>query len=322
MRYGKIPYVDRPFSRFVLGTSVKGMQNGRNSDGVLDGALELGITAIDTARGYGRSEYVLGEWMERRGVRGQIVLISKGGLDGVLGNRRVSEKNIRGDLEKSLNALRTDSIDLYFLHRDNSRYEAGEIAEWMDALVREGKIKAWGVSNWTFRRIREAIEYAGAHGLQPPSASQIHYGLAATELGGWRGCLSLTGEKNAEARAWYESTQFPVTAYSPLGRGMLSGKFKSGDYAGARRAMDGAARRGFLSAENMERLRRTEELSEKTGRSVPQLALAWALASAMNVSVIIGSGRRQSLERNLPALDVELTPGECAYLNLEKDTAE
>ena len=320
MQYATIPFVGKSVPRLVFGTAVPYIQWGGDCDALFDAALAAGVTAFDTARCYMRSENVLGGWMERRGVRDKIVLITKGGLDGMFGVKRLRDKCIRADLQASMSALKTDFIDLYFLHRDDPSVPAGEIVERMNALIAEGKIGAYGASNWTHERIEAAQEYAYRRGLQPFSASQPHFGLAEAVREPWKGCLSLTGAKQAAARAWYARTGLAVLAYSPLGRGMLSGKFKSGDAVGAKKAMDGAARRGFLSAENMERLRRTEEIAAQTGYTVPQLALAWALGSEMNVFAVAGTSRVQGLEGDLSAIDIVLTPAQRAYMDLKTES--
>ena len=320
MKYGEIAYIKNPVPRIILGTAVPAVQWGKNCDELFDAALEAGVNAIDTARCYMRSESVIGEWMERRGVRDKIFLISKGGLDGVLGNKRLSQRCIRADLHRSLKALRTERIDLYFLHRDDPSRDAGEIAGTMNALIAEGKIGAYGASNWTHERIEQVQEYAYKHRLQPFSASQPHYSLAEAVRMPWQGCLTLTGAKRASARAWYRSSGMAVLAYSPLGRGLFSGKFSSADLAGARRAADAAGRRGFFTEENFERLRRCEEIAKRRGLTVPQTALAWVLGSEMNVFAIVGTSRVDGLRADLPAADVALTPAERAYMNLQSET--
>lgn len=320
MKYGEISYVKKPVPRIILGTAVPYIQWGKNCDELFDTALEAGVTAIDTARCYMRSENVVGEWMERRGVRDKITLISKGGLDGFLGNKRLHEKCIRADLKTSLTALRTERIDLYFLHRDDPSKGVDGIVETMNALIAEGKIGAYGASNWTYERIEAAQEYAYKKGLQPFSASQPHFSLAEAARMPWSGCLTLTGAKQAFAREWYARSNLVVLAYSPLGRGLFSGKFRGDDPRGAKRAMDAAARRGFYSEENFERLRRSEEMAEKLGLTVPQVALAWVLGAEMNIFAVVGTSRGAGLLADLPATEVALTPEQRAYMNLQSES--
>ncbi len=319
MKYGKIDFVEKPVSRLILGTAVPYIQWGNDCDELFDAAYAAGITTFDTARCYMRSESILGKWLEKRNLYDKVVIQTKGALDGFFGNKRVNEKCIRRDLQSSAAALRTNFIDIYLLHRDDEKKDVGEIVEVMNTLVAEGKIGAFGGSNWTHTRLEEANEYAYKHNLQPFSLSQPHFGLAEAVKMPWAGCLSVTGKNNGESRAWYARTGFALTAYSPLGRGVFSGKFKSDDIRLAKKVLDGAAKTGFLYPENIERLRRTEKIAAETGYTVAQLALAWTLLQDMNVFVIVGSSRAASVKQNLTALDISLTDGQLAYMNLQAD---
>lgn len=319
MKYGEISYVKRPVSRLISGTLFPAAQWGRNCDEIFDAAYASGVTAFDTARCYMKSESVLGSWIERRGLRDKITLITKGGVEGAFGIKRVNEKCIRADLERSMSALRTNFIDLYFLHHDDEKKDVGEITEFMNALIAEKKIGAYGASNWDYTRIEESNEYAYKHNLQPVSASQPHFGLARAVKEPWKDCVTLTGKEQVAARTWYASSHMPVTAYCPLGRGMLSGKFKSNDYKGAKKAMDGAARRGFLYPENMERLHRAEIIAAETGHTVAEISLAWTFNQNLNVFIVAGCGSVRSIKQNAVAVDILLTDKQCAYLNLETD---
>ncbi len=153
---------------------------------------------IDTARSYaswlpggaGASERTIGRWLEREGRehREHIFLGTKGclmprGYNSTRGD--LSPERIRRELEESLEALRTDYVDLYWLHRDEEERDAGEIMESMNCLVREGRIRYFGVSNWKASRILEADACASARGLQPISASQIQFGFGICTPGRW-----------------------------------------------------------------------------------------------------------------------------------------
>lgn len=314
MRYGKIEGIGKPVSRLILGTAVGRMQQGKDSCEVFDAALRAGINAVDTARCYQRSEKVIGDWLVRSGKREEVVLISKGGDYGLFGECRLDEKHVRADLDRSLSALQTDYVDLYFLHKDDDRRPAGEFVELLASLRAEGKIRTYGVSNWHYTRIEEANEYAYAHNLPPMSASQPQYSLAVAEREPWRGCYSLTGKNHVRERAWYAETQTAILAYCPLGRGLFSGKFTSADRTNLRKAMDGAARRAFVSERNFEILRRAEEVAGLLGVSVSAVALAWLFAREENVFPVVGCGTVPSVLRNLAATEISLTSDQLAYL--------
>ena len=223
---------------------------GQDADEMLDAAVGNGINAFDTARNYGGAEASLGRWLKKRGVRGEVVLLSKCAHPDERGSR-VNERAIREDFARSQEALGTDYIDIYLLHRDDERVPVGEIVELLNAMHREGKIGAFGGSNWTHERLAAANEYARSRGLIPFAASSPNFGLAHQMCDPWGGgCVTISGAENGAAREWYRKTQLPVIAYSSLGRGFFSGKFRSGERARARKVLDAVARKAYDCEEN------------------------------------------------------------------------
>lgn len=315
MQYGKIEGLDKPLSRIIFGGSGKGMRCGVCCDEALDAAFAAGINTFDTARGYGGSERALGSWIARRGLRDKTVVITKGGLHGLLGNNRVNEKCVRADMARSLEALGLDCVDIYLLHRDNPKREAGEAVELLNDLRDRGYVSSFGVSNWRYRRIEQANEYAYRRGLRPLSVSEPHFSLAAAGRWTWIGCTSVTGDE-AELK-WYKSTGFPLIAFSPLGGGFMSGAVKSGDKRSAAK-LSHAMRVTFASDENFARLRRAEELSAQLGCSVAQTALAWVLSQDMQTYAIAGSERPENIKKNSEAADIRLTAAQLEYLSSGK----
>ncbi len=312
MQYFNLDNLKTPISRIILGTSTKPCCNGENCDEVFNEALKLGITTFDTARVYGQSEETLGDWMERTGVRESVNIISKGGHHTPLLRKRVNRKEIFSDLETSLGKLKTEYIDLYLLHRDDVSVPVGEIVQTLNEAYAQGKIKAFGGSNWTVRRIEEANEYAYAHGLQPFLVSSPYYGLADMKESFFAyGLVGLTGEKKQADRSWYQDNQMPVVAYSTLGGGLFSGKVQ---------------RRGdlrpfwvcssFGGKENFQRLERAKEVAKRKGCSLSQLAIAWSLHGEMNVFPIVGASKVKHLQSAVEGLEIVLTEEEYAYLSL------
>ena len=266
MHYGTIKGVDRQVSRIFLGTASAPFSTGGDGSELLEAALEQGINAIDTARVYGLSENSLGRWLEQPGNREKVVLLSKCGHPAEDGTRRVRAGEMKKDLETSLEALRTDYVDIWLLHRDDPEIPVGEIMDTFQEMKEKGRIRAFGGSNWTRRRIQEANEYAAAHGLQPMTASSPQFGLANQVTDPWGGnCVTISGPAGEEDRKWYRESGMPVIAYSSLGRGMMSGRVRSGDPEGARQILDSFAQKGFLYPENLERLRRCEKLAAEKG---------------------------------------------------------
>ena len=317
MEYRSISQVRLPVSRIILGCASDGFNGGKDMSAVLDAALAAGINTLDTARVYAQSEHVIGQWLGKH--RDEVVIVSKCAHPSLLHPMRLTEKDIRKDLETSLRELGTDRIDIYLLHRDHPSVEPGAMIEIMNALKAEGKIDAFGASNWTYERFRQAQEYAEKHSLVPFSVSSPHYSLArqqADPYGG--GCVSLTGDENAAARRWYAETQTPVFAYSSLGRGLLSGKLKSADAARAGKVLDVFAMKGYGCKDNFERLARCEELAEKKDCTVAQIAMAWLYAQPINTFAIVTMSSPARIQENIEALSLNLTEEERRYLNLDK----
>jgi aryl-alcohol dehydrogenase-like predicted oxidoreductase len=322
MKYGKILNVDLPVSRILMGTASEPFQSGGDASEILDAMFELGITAIDTARNYGLAEKSVGDWMEKRGNRDRVVILSKCAHPDEFSSRRISEKDIREDFAVSTALLKTDYIDIYLLHRDVRDVDVSVPVEVLNALHSEGKIRAFGVSNWTLDRIMEANEYAAAHGLIPFSVSSPNYSLAYQAEDMWGGSVTISGPENKAVRDWYAETRMPVVAHSPMARGFFSGRFTSGDREAAAASLDEFARKGFYFEENFERLRRCEIMASRKGCTVAQLSVAWLFSSPMDMFAAISTSSPQRMAQNIAALDIDLTPAERDYLDLVTDSID
>ena len=311
MEYGKIAGSDASVSKIVFGCGGARMWAGEDLSDVLDAAVEAGINAFDTARVYGKSEESLGRWLASRDRRG-IFVITKGCHPSEDWVPRVGEKCLREDLFRSLDALKTDHVDLYFLHRDDERVPVGEVVEALNAQVEAGRIRAFGGSNWTHARIEEANAYAAAHGLFPFAASSPYFGLAVQLAAPVPGCLSIAGKENAEAQAWYRAKQFPLFAYSSLAGGFFSGKVKTEQGEAAVLASAGPV---YGCAENAERLARAERLAVQKECSVAQVALGWIFAQGLNIFALASASTPERVYAN--ARPAVLTQEEADYLDLK-----
>lgn len=321
MYYKTIPYVSSEVSEIFFGTATKDMQAGKNVNDLLDAIFDMGVNAFDLARNYGSAEKSFGYWLEARKNRDKVVILSKGGHPSVFGKKRINEKEIRKDFEESCRELHTDYIDIYLLHRDDPSVEVGEIVEVLNTMHAEGKIGAFGGSNWTHQRIAEANTYASEHGLIPFSVSSPNFGLAEQVNDPWGGgCVTISGPQNEDARAWYREQNMPVIAYSSLGRGFFSGKLKSSDEGHERGILDSAARKGYCCSQNYERLRRCEELAAQKGVTVSQIALAWIFAQDINTFAVVSTTKPERMRQNIAALSLALTPEEAAYLDLKRNS--
>ncbi|MCR5102603.1 MAG: aldo/keto reductase [Butyrivibrio sp.] len=315
MEYRKVEGVAKPVSRIVFGTASDAFMDGKDQSELLDAALDAGINTIDTARKYGLAEKSIGIWLEKRDVRDKIVILSKCAHPSVIGKKRVNEKAIRRDFSISSKYLGIDYIDIYLLHRDDPDVGVEVSVEVFNAMHAEGKIGAFGASNWTHERIDEANEYAYSHNLIPFTVSSPHYSLARQVADPWGGgCVSITGDENKEARLWYQENQMPIFAYSSLGRGLLTGKLKSEDAAMANKYLDKFAIKGYGCEDNYTRLKRCEELALKKGCTVSQIAMAWLYQQPENTFAVATMSSPKRIKENVEALSITLSEEEREYL--------
>ena len=302
-------------SPLFFGTAMAPVMTGEEGAfELLDGVIASGVNAFDCARSYGKAEETLGQWIRERGCRDRVVLLTKGG-DIREGRVEVNRQVIREQLARSLETLQTDCIDIYLLHRDDPNTPVEEMIDALNEARRAGQIRLFGVSNWTCRRIEEANRYAVQNGLEGISVSSPNFGLARQMKDLWGGgCVTLSGPENEDARTWYRENRMPVIAYSSLGRGFFSGRFRAGDYDGARRVLDSYARTGYLYEENMARLKRAEEMAERYGVTVPEIAMRYIFGSGMNLYAVVSTASVERLKMNLRAAEQPLTGEEVKYL--------
>lgn len=275
--------------------------------GFADRYVAAGGNCLDTARVYcgGESEALVGRWLKRSGRRHDLVLSTKGchpPLDN-MSRSRLSRQEMAHDLDESLCALGTDCVDLYWLHRDDPSLPAGEIIESLNELVKAGKIRAPGCSNWTARRIEEANRYAAAHGLRGFAASQIQWSLAETREEIY-GDYAIVVMSDAE-RAFYARSGLPVFAYHAQAGGYFS-KLA----AGGPESLSEKTRRRFDSPGNRERLPRLQSLARRHGVSLSAAALGYISCNRLPAVAIMGFSSPTQLAEGLEAASLALTPEE------------
>ena len=320
MVYTKIPYVSKPVSKMVFGTAIGSMMKGQNEFELLDAVFASGITTFDTAADYGDSEASLGSWITARNLRDQVVVITKG-ANTTKWRTRLTVHDIMADFLTSQAKLQTDTVDLYFLHRDDPAVPVGPIVELLNSLHDEGKIGAFGGSNWTVQRIEQVNEYAYKKSLIPFTISSPNYSLAVMAADPCGDSVTLSGDKNRAARDWYRQNQMPIFAYSSLARGFMSGRIKSHELTRAHELIGlGGLEYGF--PENFERLRRAEILAEKKGVSVPQIAFAWIYNQPLNIHPITSPINTVQLQQSIAAMHLALSEQEMLWLNLQRETIE
>lgn len=328
MHYKKIQYVDKPISPIVFGTATPilfaAIDESRSdieecrqkAFALMDDVFAAGINCFDCSDHYG--EEILGEWIELRGIRDKAVIFSKCAHPNKWRDR-VTDFDILYDVHNALKKLRTDYIDIYMLHRDNPSVPVGAIVDTMNRLYDEGKIGAFGGSNWTHERIAEANEYAAKHSLIPFTVASPNFGLAEQVDNPWVGqCTSLSGPQNAASRQWHLDNNIAVFAYSTLARGFFSGAFKSDEPEKAKQILDEAGIKGYFCESNLERLRRAEILANEKGVSVAQIALAWLFASPLNTFLLTSPVNQTQINQNVSSENIKLTNDEFLWLDLQK----
>jgi len=319
MRYGEIPGVGKPVSRIAQGTTMISREEIDEGLALLDATFEAGITLYDTAYIYGEdNERIPSEWVHSRGVRDQFVMLGKGAHPDAEGNH-CNPEDIAQQLHASLDHMGFDYIDLYVLHRDDPDVPVGEIVGALNEHVREGKIHAFGGSNWSYQRLREANAYAEANGLVPFAVSNPNFSLAICYKPVWEGCLSIQGPDGEAARRWYADTHMALVTWSSVARGFFSGRFTRADYEEKKELLDECTRESFCTPDNFQRLDHAYELAAAKGATVPQVALAYVLDHPLNIFALVGAASPEEVRSNLGALEVGLSPEELAWLNLESD---
>jgi aryl-alcohol dehydrogenase-like predicted oxidoreductase len=303
----KIGSSDLDVSRLCLGANVFGWTADRDTSfAVLDAYTAAGGNFIDTSDSYmwripgnsgGESETIIGDWTADRGNRDDVVIATKvGSLPARPG---LSAANITAAVEDSLRRLRTDRIDLYYAHKDDPDTAQEETLDAFDGLVRAGKVRALGASNFSAERLRSALEISARDGLASYVALQPHYNLLE--------------------RAEFETELAPVLAseglaclpYYGLAKGFLTGKYRGATVDSVR--AEGAM--AYLDERGKRTLAVLDEIAAGHEVPVAAVALAW-LADQPTVAAPIASARTpEQLADLLPVLDLRLTGDELRLLS-------
>ncbi|MXZ39049.1 MAG: hypothetical protein F4Z19_12535 [Holophagales bacterium] len=319
MTYRPFAAPARHLPRLILGTMPL---NGDTStsqgdaDALLDAAFENGICAVDTGHVYGggASERAVGSWLERRGLADDVFVLSKGCHPDAAGPR-VNPKALDQDLSESLDRLRLPAVDLYMLHRDDPAVPVDEMVDAFAEQLAAGRLRAYGLSNWTRARIEEACDYAEANDRPLPAASSPNFSLADQVRDPWGGgCVTLTGAAAADDRDWHRRTGMAIFAWSSLARGLFSGRVTRRALAAEPGLVDDACRAAYVHEVNLARLDRVIEFAEAGGASVPQIALAWVLAQDLPLHAIVGAATQQEVEDLAAAVALSLTDEEEKWL--------
>jgi aryl-alcohol dehydrogenase-like predicted oxidoreductase len=297
VRHVRLGQTNLQVSAIALGTWAFGGDWGaadlQDSKDAIHHALELGINFFDTAQGYGFgvAEQLLGDALRERTSREDVIIATKGGLrmDGDHLVRDASRQWLRKGVESSLSSLGTDYIDLYQVHWPDPNTPPEETGQALEELVKEGKIRHAGVSNYDVEQMQSLARFGPVETLQPP------YHLFRRDIE--ETILPYTAEHD-----------IGVLVYGPLAHGLLSGRMtesmtfapddwrsKSSDFTGE------TFRRNLAVVERLKGFARERDVS------LPQLAVAWTLANLAVQVAIVGARRPSQLDGTAPAADIKLS---------------
>ncbi len=321
MQYGHVVGIEKPISRLVQGSIMISTKEYERSAALLDEIFALGCNCFDTAHVYGNGdvERAFGRWVNERGIRDKLVIFGKGAHHSQ-DRKRVTPWDITADIYDTLARMQVDSIDLYLLHRDDPDLPVGPIVEVLNEHKAAGRIRAFGGSNWSHDRIREAHLYAVSHALTPFAASSPNFSLADQINPPWEGCISISGPSRRAARDYYRDNQTPLFTWSSLAGGFFSGRLRRDNLATFETYMDKLAVTSYASEENFQRLDRVQQLAEEHNMSIPQIAMAYVMSQPLNIFALVGCQTSAEFEANMAAADLRLSEQDCAWLDLRADS--
>jgi aryl-alcohol dehydrogenase-like predicted oxidoreductase len=301
MPFGKIPGLDKPVSKFIFG-ALTAHGSYAKAQVLFDHWLEVGGNTLDTGFVY-RSDAILGQWLESRGVREDLVIIAKGAH-----TPHCNPEGLTRELLVSLEQLKTGYTDIYIMHRDNEDIPVGEFIDVLNEHVAAGRIRVFGGSNWSPERFMEANAYAAANGKQGMAILNNNLSLARMVDPVWPGCLHMSG---SSSRAWLEKEQVAHMAWSSQARGFFTERT---DREIAKPGYDTGLRRCWISEDNLQRRKRCIELAEKKDVLPINIAAAYVLSQPFESYALIGPETIHEMETSLPALDIHLTQEEINWL--------
>jgi aryl-alcohol dehydrogenase-like predicted oxidoreductase len=309
MQYRKFGRTGLTVSHLCLGTMTFGLQTEEDvSRRILDTAADAGVNFIDTADVYplgadgsvaGRTEEIVGRWL--KGKRDRFILATKavGKMGPSAWDQGASRKHLLDAIDASLRRLGTDYVDLYQLHSDDANTPLDETLEALDVIVRSGKARYVGVSNFLAYRLARALGRADVLGVARFVSVQPRYNLLFRQIE--RELLPLADEE-----------QLAVMPYNPLAGGLLTGKHRVDAAPTSGRFTETVGKAGAMYQERywhqreFETIEKLKAIATPTGESLTRVSLAWVLANPLITSAIIGASRAEQLSDTLAASELVL----------------
>ena len=310
MKYRQIGSSDLTVSEISLGSwlTYGGGVGDAQARACVDAAFDVGINFIDTANVYslGAAEEFLGDALQSR-PRDSYVLATKlyFPMDDTGENQGLSRGQVHKQIEESLRRLRTEYVDLYQCHRYDTGTPLEETMEALTDVVRSGKARYIGFSEWTAPQIQASVDLSRERNLEKFVSSQPQYSML------WR-------EPEAEVIPLSQANGISQIVWSPLAQGALTGKYRPGAPApaGTRATSErmGRLMSRWLEEDVLERVQRIVPVAERLGITVAQLALAWVLREENVASAIVGASRPGQVRDNAAASGIDLDPETLAEL--------
>lgn len=306
MNYRRLGRTGLKVSELCLGTMQWGWTTDEASGHeVMDAFMEAGGNFIDTADVYttwardnpgGVSEEIIGRWMKARGNRNDVVLATKvrGRMWEGPNGEGLSRAHIMRACEDSLRRLQVETIDLYQTHAFDSETPIEETLDALDTLVRQGKVRYIGCSNYPAWRLMESLWASDREGVARYNSLQPHYNLLHRD------------EYERELRAVCVEFGIGVIPYSPLAAGFLTGKYTRANVPGSERLSN--IRERYFNDRGWNALDTVRAVADETNAPPTAVALAWLLAQPGMTAPIIGANSVEQLQASLAAVDLKLAP--------------
>jgi aryl-alcohol dehydrogenase-like predicted oxidoreductase len=318
MKRTAITNTDLQCSNIVLGSVEMGSGlSEQESFRLMDAYADGGGNMVDTAEVYGNwlpdeknvSETIIGKWMKQRRNQSELIVTTKGGHPDLsaMHTPRVTPEQIVIDLEGSLRRLQVETIDLYWLHRDDPSRPVGGILETLNDQIKAGKIRYFACSNWQTSRIAEAHSYAVEYGIQGFSASQVWWSLA--EINHAKVLDTTLAIMDDEMNIYHRKTRMPLFAYSSQARGLFT-KMESATAA----KTDFKISELYNLSENEIRYEKLRRLAGELSVSISKIVLAYIHSQPFPSFAVIGSRTQDQLLDSMGSSEISLTADHLKFL--------
>jgi aryl-alcohol dehydrogenase-like predicted oxidoreductase len=313
MQYSRLGNTGLIVSRLAFGAMTFGSDpsisaiykvDQENARAMIERSIEAGVNFFDTADGYagGQSETMLGQALGPR--RLDVVVATKVGFRSgePITQAGLSRRHILASCDQSLNRLNTDYIDLYIVHKEDPFTPLEETLEALNDIVRTGKVRYLGFSNWSAWKAATALQMQKERGWAQFSSGQMYYSLVGRDV-------------EHEVAPFMRYAGLGMTVWSPLAGGFLSGKYTRENLKDTENRLAGFDFLPFDKESGFSVVEKMREIASRHEVSVAQIAIGWLIAKPIVSSVIIGASKLHQLEDNLKAADLKLSDAEVAELD-------